>query len=693
MSQMPAPNNEQRRAQPRTDEGAAVAASSRPARAASANRTDLPSRYDHIHSRPFPKPPTTPPPLQLSQTRQRRLKEIQDAITIPEAAAPVPKSCKTQRKRTVHIPPPPPVPPRQPPSPPPKPRLRAGFQPAKTPHTTRSKEGDGTAIPCGDRMFLGNKSGPVRDPVEIEQTNDAKAAKAAAKAAAPGIVLKAHPKWREQDESERDSGAAVAAPKSGVAVRLKESQSASRHRSRSLGSKWPPRSRSRSRELFDKGQHQTHVQLVPRQSPHNRQASPIRSNKAASSRDEYYDGDEADYGGDREASPCTRRNSDTDSEHSTLLFEPHSPIAAVAAKGAADSWMPAVTDDTEPEIIADIATQKNYNLMISLWVVSNNKSISATTVMEAALNSKCHIIILVIEEDNHRLETILVNHSLLKNDPNDVKKVSSLGTSVWAITNQRFVFSTNLLATLTKDNCHLSGVTVKLREDRTDWTIAVCKFPEDCTNIPAKIWASLSLMIHKNSVHLLGGTFGRTAPQLRQLLKGRGSGFAANQVFHDDDRRRLYVYPAYWIILAKHTEKYCGLPHVNKQLNREDTASLQHWWKLPITRDFPVEVPLPLETGMIPVDEQPTWEPAPAAVAAAAEDILNIGMVKMKKLTDEHVAKAWLFGVLQVQIFIGSSRTGHKVTPARLAKRKEQKDRKKEKGKKRRRWQRWQGAR
>ena len=165
---------------------------------------------------------------------------------------------------------------------------------------------------------------------------------------------------------------------------------------------------------------------------------------------------------------------------------------------------------------------------------------------------------------------------------------------------------------------------------------------------------------------LVAGVFGNAGPQLRLLFEGKGSGSPIHQSWIMKDEDDVCTYPAYWVILGKHKNKASNSTQV--------LPRYQQMMELSIESN---ESRRPFESAMLPVRDVPQWTVHPGSAVADAK---KVGLVK--SCTPNF--KWWNFGIYQLPVWLGGSRTGKKDTADRKAKktaRKRQRQAEKRKGK------------
>ena len=113
-----------------------------------------------------------------------------------------------------------------------------------------------------------------------------------------------------------------------------------------------------------------------------------------------------------------------------------------------------------------------------------------------------------------------------------------------------------------KEQIHLFNrrdvsMVLKLKEDKIDWLMLVCRFPPQGAKIPDMVMRSMMAIMESGAV-LVCGLFGNVGPQLRDLFQDRGAGAPIHQGWkgvHPDAPEEFHTYPAYWVILANHKQK------------------------------------------------------------------------------------------------------------------------------------------
>ena len=336
-----------------------------------------------------------------------------------------------------------------------------------------------------------------------------------------------------------------------------------------------------------------------------------------------------------------------------------------------DYDLPGVTHyDSEPDIPCEFPTVDNFNIMINLAVVSYDVPMELKTLTDFVENNPAHLLILVWEDPADKVVDAFMDWAFLHSDSiqsqpsymntqlgqrqQSKKDVTNLGRGMWAITHRGYVYSCSMQACVDRSDFAITGMVLKLRKDRQEWPIIVCRFPRDATEIPPTVMKHFATRVDGGGSVMAVGLFGNTGPQLRQLFGNKGSGDVVRQTWLVDGEPR--VYPAYWVFLADHKQKH---------LKPEDAVvDYERLRRLDCGTGL-----RPFEAEMIKVSDVPSWVSDDIQVRDGEPyrghaDGPKVGTVRPKPPAfEEH----WVWGLYQHPLWLGGSRTGKKASAKRKA--------------------------
>ena len=145
-----------------------------------------------------------------------------------------------------------------------------------------------------------------------------------------------------------------------------------------------------------------------------------------------------------------------------------------------------------------------------------------------------HLLILVFEDPESAVADSYLDW-ILSNRISEscMKATSTLGKGMFAITHKGFVYASSLKATVEQNGYALSGMVLKLRSDKQEWSLIVCRFPPTGKEIPPATLELMTSQMDAGAV-LVTGLFGNTGPQLRNLFMNKGSGATIHQGWYND---------------------------------------------------------------------------------------------------------------------------------------------------------------
>ena len=315
----------------------------------------------------------------------------------------------------------------------------------------------------------------------------------------------------------------------------------------------------------------------------------------------------------------------------------------------------------EPDDPNEFPAHDNYNIFVNLAVVSSDlKADDPEVIWSLELlteETPFHLLILVFEDAKSAVAESY-NHfvCLDKISPSCNRSASSLGLGIFVITHKSYVFSIRRLSSVEQNGYAISAFDLQLRCNMQEWLVIVCRFPPRGNEIPVAIVKYMIAHIDAGAV-IITGLFGDTGPQLRNLFMNRGSGSAIHQRWLMNDENRVCTYPAYWVLLANHKPKSGNdaqeLPYFQDLVDLGGTSAS-------LIEDRP------FESALLSVEDVPQWTvcadvPVRGSAIASAK---NIGAVTAKKPD----FKRWWFGIYQLPLWLGGSRTGKAIGPERKAK-------------------------
>ena len=314
----------------------------------------------------------------------------------------------------------------------------------------------------------------------------------------------------------------------------------------------------------------------------------------------------------------------------------------------------------EPDEPNEFPPRDNYNIFVNLAVVSSDLKADDPKVMPSlerlTEETPAHVLILVFEDTESAVAESYIDFvELDKMSPSCNKSASSLGLGMIVITHKCYVFAISTKASVEQNGYAISAFDLKLRSDKQEWLVIVCRFPPRGNEIPDAIVKYMIAQINAGAV-IITGLFGNTGPQLRNLFMNKGSGSAIHQGWLMNDENRVCTYPAHWVLLANHKPKSGN--------DAQELPYFQDLVDLGGTSASPIE-DRPFESALLSVEDVPQWTgcadvPVPGSAVAEAK---KIGAVTAKKPD----FKRWWFGINQLSLWLGGSRTGRTNKPERKA--------------------------
>ena len=312
----------------------------------------------------------------------------------------------------------------------------------------------------------------------------------------------------------------------------------------------------------------------------------------------------------------------------------------------------------EPDESTELLEHANFNILVNLAVVSSefraDDPNAISILLEFLETSPHHLLILLFENPDSllvfNLEKRIWTSSSNKNNKKDYR---FLGKGMYAITHKTFVLGSGLQSTVEQEGYGLSSMSFKLRDNYQEWVILVCRFPSMGAKIPKDLIQYMMAQMDSGTV-LVVGLFGNTCSQLQNLFQDKGRGKPIYQGWKGvlvEEPEQVCTYPAYWMLLGNHKEKPAN--------SQQALPLYQQMLDLPRSEFQKPFKENPFERSMLRVDKVPEW----IWKDSIDKEAKTIGWVK----TATPDFKWWTFGIYQLPLWLGGSRTGKPKTQKRRA--------------------------